>query len=68
MILVVDVVGVVGLFLSLSLSFIFSTFFFPPGSSTNQISVATQLLNLFCSPLAGFGILEERGNQKVGFG
>jgi hypothetical protein len=62
-ILVVDVVV-----LFLSLSFIFSTFFFPPGSSTNQISVATQLLNLFCSPLAGFGILEERGNQKVGFG
>lgn len=56
------VVDVVVLFLSLS--FIFSTFFFPPGSSTNQISVATQLLNLFCSPLAGFGILEERKSES----
>jgi hypothetical protein len=59
MIVVVDVVV---LFLSLSLSS--SVPFFSPGSSTNQISVATQLLNLFCSPLAGFGILEERKSES----
>lgn len=59
---VIVVVDVVVFFLSF---IIFSTFFFPPaGSATNQISVATQLLNLFCSPLAGFGILEERKSES----
>ncbi len=56
-----DVVIVVVLFLSL---FHLQYLFFSPGSSANQISVATQLLNLFCSPLAGFGILEERKSEN----